>query len=207
MFTWLLGYCQNLPVVKRCVWVFNHLRWWLTMQCAASSLSKGTSNKAWWKRSSLAVGRLEGSTSRHFWMNSWKKTYVHKNQFYGFLFDAALQGVLCLPLRHIPAATGPLGTEWHCLWLLGTHKTNHRYSGSPAQPSEGSDQTKRAVEWKWFSENSKHCRRQQPPFWLCYITQVERIGHWLPHFLVLYRKKKENSSPVIHKFCRDKGQC
>lgn len=52
---------------------FHHLRWWLTMQCAASSLSKGTSNKAWWKRSSLAVGRFEGSTSRHFWMNSWER--------------------------------------------------------------------------------------------------------------------------------------
>lgn len=53
-----------------------HSRWWLTMQWAASSLSKGTSNKAWWNKSSLAVGRLLGSTSRHFWINSCK----HANQ-------------------------------------------------------------------------------------------------------------------------------
>lgn len=40
------------------------------MQWAASSFSKGTSNKAWWNSSSLAVGRFLGSTSRHFWINS-----------------------------------------------------------------------------------------------------------------------------------------
>lgn len=84
--TCLLG---SLATVKTCqwlkiVWVFNHLRWWLTMQCAASSLSKGTSNKAWWKRSSLAVGLLEGSTSRHFWMNSWKKHTHIKISFMDF---------------------------------------------------------------------------------------------------------------------------
>lgn len=127
-----------------------HSRWWLTMQCAASSLSKGTSNKAWWNSSSFAVGRLLGSISRHFWINSWIKTKPQRVVLsYGSLLQTA---VLVLHLRLTllsPVATGPLMTEWHCLWLLGTHKTNLHYSGFPTQPSEGERGQRRREEGRF----------------------------------------------------------
>lgn len=112
--------------------MYFHLRWWLTMQCAASSLSNGTSNKAWWNSSSLAVGRLLGSTSRHFWMNSWKS---RDKQTLRISLWKTHPGFKYFALPHSPVATGPLGTEWHCLWLLGTRRTNLHYSGFPTQPS------------------------------------------------------------------------
>lgn len=49
--------------------------WWLTIQCAASSFSSGTSNRAGLNSSSRAVGLLLGSHSRHFWINSYKNKH------------------------------------------------------------------------------------------------------------------------------------
>lgn len=51
-------------------------RWWLTIQCAASSFNCGTSNRAWLKSSSRAVGLVLGSLSRHFWINSYKNKHL-----------------------------------------------------------------------------------------------------------------------------------
>lgn len=49
--------------------------WWRTIQCAANSFSSGTSNRAGSNSSSRAVGLTLGSLSRHFWINSYKKTH------------------------------------------------------------------------------------------------------------------------------------
>lgn len=51
-------------------------RWWLTMQCAACSFSCGTSNRAWLNSSSLAVGLVLGSHSRHIWINTYKNKHL-----------------------------------------------------------------------------------------------------------------------------------
>lgn len=53
----------------------KNLRWWLTIQCAASSFSSGTSNRAGLKSSSRAVGLLQGSRWRHFWISSCKNKH------------------------------------------------------------------------------------------------------------------------------------
>lgn len=124
------------------------------MQWAASSLSKGTSNKAWWNKSSLAVGRLLGSTSRHFWINSCK----HANEATKVRSHPGFTPrVMCSQLTHSPAAVGLPGTEWHCLWLLGTHKRNLHYSGFPTQPSvEARGQRRDAQQQQWPPSCPQH---------------------------------------------------
>lgn len=134
-----LRYWLRVLILTMSVSIYLDLRWWPTMQCAASSFSKGTSNKAWWNNSSFAVGRLLGSTSRHFWINSWKnKNKGERKKKLKLLISLPNRhsSFNCLPLPLSPVAMCPRGTEWHCLWLLGTHKTNLHYSGFPTQPSE-----------------------------------------------------------------------
>lgn len=114
-------------------------RWWLTIQCAASSFSCGTSNRAWLNSSSRAVGLVLGSTSRHFWINSCKNKHTSGQ-------------TSCLRMKNLqrwihqvrfvqdmhadsPSAVDPPITGWHCWWPPEKHKRTFHSPGFPREPS------------------------------------------------------------------------
>jgi len=137
----------NLLFCVFCVCIFKDPRWWLTMQCAASSLSSGTSNSAWLNSSSRAVGLVQGSHSRHFWINSYKKTNIWVTHFQNKRLVGAnvtfkqtlatrdLSGNTRSTLCSSPSAVGPPVTGWHCWWPPEKIKRTLHCRGFPTEPS------------------------------------------------------------------------
>lgn len=131
------------------------LRWWLTIQCAARSFNSGTSNRAGLNSSSLAVGLLPGSRSRHFWMSSCKKTNTghafletrkglwesHVKPNAVRLINVLINAALIYSLLISPSAAGSPVTVWHCWWPPEKCKTTPHSHGSPEAPSAKSRPT------------------------------------------------------------------
>lgn len=108
--------------ITLCVSVYLDSHWWRTIQCAANSFSRGTSNRAGSNSSSRAVGLTLGSLSRHFWINSYKKKKNHTHTIWshvtGKMFHIHQQNVQSQFYLIWPLTTFCSGSSSSCMALL-----------------------------------------------------------------------------------------
>lgn len=129
-------YSRFFCFITLCASIHSDSHWWRTIQCAANSFSRGTSNRAGSKSSSRAVGLTLGSLSRHFWINSYKPPHKIWSHVTGKMFHIHKQNIQSIWFDPWPpSAVGPLVAVWHCWWRPEKHKRTLHSHGFPGAPS------------------------------------------------------------------------